>query len=194
MGSEGKTARCEYCLYLNCARGKGSMALCELGARDELIDGEACQCFAYSNNRVDGYVENKEMILERLFRMLQAVREGGVDIKGISLSGDHTQAVIEWNNGAVKKVDVAAMSGRTLVMAVLKAIGWPCGVPVGGKWMKSQWEVFSRYIGGKDMYTARRILLDTSQPQPVGEVETRGGYTADRDKVQALVDKLNEGM
>lgn len=194
MGSEGKTARCEDCLYLNCARGKGRMAFCELGARDELIDGEACQCFAYSNNRVDGYVENKEMILERLFRMLQAVREGGVDIKGISLSGDHTQAVIEWNNGVVKKVDVAAMSGRTLVMAVLKAIGWPCGVPVGGRWMKSQWEVFSRCIGGKDMYTARRILLDTAQPQPVVEVETRGGYVADREKVQTLVDKLNEGM
>ncbi len=194
MGSEGKTARCGDCAYLNCAWGKGRMRFCELEVTELPIEGEPCLCYAYSNNRVDGYMENKEMILKRLFWMLQAIREGGVDIKDISLSGDHTQAVIEWNNGAVKKVDVAAMSGRTLVMAVLKAIGWPCGVPVGGKWMKSQWEVFSRYIGGKDMYTARRILLDTSQPQPVGEVETRGGYTADRDKVQALVDKLNEGM
>lgn len=40
------------------------------------------------------------------------------------------------------------------------------------------------------MYIALRIL-DTSQPQHGGNVETKGGYSTDRDSVQDLVDRLN---
>lgn len=43
------------------------------------------------------------------------------------------------------------------------------------------------------MYTAMRTL-DVLQPEHGGNVETRGGYTADRDRVQALVDRLNDGL
>lgn len=56
--------------------------------------------------------------------------------------------------------------------------------------MKSKWKVSSQYIDGKKMYIAMRIL-DTSQPQHGGNVETSGKYSADRDTVQALVDALN---
>lgn len=57
--------------------------------------------------------------------------------------------------------------------------------------MKSEWKVSSQYIGGEKMYVAMRIL-DTSQPQHGGNVETSGDYTADLDAVQVLVDKLNK--
>lgn len=57
--------------------------------------------------------------------------------------------------------------------------------------MKSEWKVSSQYIGGEKMYIAMRVL-DTSQPQHGGNVETRGNYSTDLDSVQYLVDKLNE--
>lgn len=57
--------------------------------------------------------------------------------------------------------------------------------------MKSEWKVSSQYIGGKKMYIALRIL-DISQPQHGGNVETKGEYSTDRGSVQDLVDKLNE--
>ncbi len=57
--------------------------------------------------------------------------------------------------------------------------------------MKSKWKVSSQYIGGEKMYVAMRIL-NTSQPQHGGNVETSGGYTTDLDVVQALVDQLNK--
>lgn len=56
--------------------------------------------------------------------------------------------------------------------------------------MKSEWKVSSQYIGGEKMYIAMRIL-DTSQPQHGGNVETRGEYSTDQNAVQALVDMLN---
>ena len=56
--------------------------------------------------------------------------------------------------------------------------------------MKSKWKVSSQYIDSKKMYIAMRIL-DTSQPQHGGNVETSGEYSTDRDTVQALVDALN---
>lgn len=56
--------------------------------------------------------------------------------------------------------------------------------------MKSEWKVSSQYIGSEKMYVAMRIL-DISQPQHGGNVETRGTYSANRDVVQALVDALN---
>ena len=56
--------------------------------------------------------------------------------------------------------------------------------------MKSEWKVSSQYIGSERMYIAMRIL-DTSQPQHGGNVETRGEYSTARDAVQALVDMLN---
>ena len=64
----------------------------------------------------------------------------------------------------------------------------------GNKWrkesMKSKWKVSSQYINGEKAYIALRIL-DISQPQHGGNVETKGEYSTDRDSVQALVDKLN---
>lgn len=56
--------------------------------------------------------------------------------------------------------------------------------------MISEWKVSNQYIGGERMYIAMRIL-DISQPQHGGNVETRGEYSTDRDAVQALVDMLN---
>ncbi len=56
--------------------------------------------------------------------------------------------------------------------------------------MKPEWKVSSQYIGGEKMYIAMRIL-DTSQPQHGGNVETRGEYSTDQNAVQALVDMLN---
>ena len=43
------------------------------------------------------------------------------------------------------------------------------------------------------MYVAMRIL-DTSQPQHGGNVETRGGYTTDLDEVQKIVDAVRAGI
>lgn len=57
----------------------------------------------------------------------------------------------------------------------------------------SEWKVSSQYIGGERMYTAMRVL-DVSQPQHSGNVETSGKYVTDRDAVQALVDKLNNSQ
>lgn len=57
--------------------------------------------------------------------------------------------------------------------------------------MKSEWKVSSQYIGGEKMYAAMRIL-DTSQPMHGGNVEINGGYVANRDVVQDLVDRLNK--
>lgn len=59
--------------------------------------------------------------------------------------------------------------------------------------MDQKWKVSSQYIGGEKMYIAMRIL-DPMQPQHGGNVETSGGYTTDRDKVQTLVDRLNDGL
>lgn len=56
--------------------------------------------------------------------------------------------------------------------------------------MKSEWKVSNQYIGGEKKYIALRVL-DTSQPQHSGNVETKGKYSTDRDSVQDLVDKLN---
>lgn len=56
--------------------------------------------------------------------------------------------------------------------------------------MKSKWEVSSQYIGGEKMYIVLRIL-DISQPQHSGNVETRRKYNSDRNSVQELADKLN---
>ncbi len=56
--------------------------------------------------------------------------------------------------------------------------------------MRSEWKVSSQYIGGEKMYIALRVL-DASQPQHGGNVETKGKYSTDRDSVQGLVDKLN---
>ena len=39
--------------------------------------------------------------------------------------------------------------------------------------MESKWKVSSQYIGGEKMYIALRVL-DTSQPQHGGNVETKG--------------------
>lgn len=58
--------------------------------------------------------------------------------------------------------------------------------------MKSKWKVSSQYIGGEKMYIALRVL-DLSQPQHGGNVETKGNYSVDRDSVQDLVDQLNRG-
>lgn len=58
--------------------------------------------------------------------------------------------------------------------------------------MKSKWKVSSQYIGGEKMYIALRVL-DTSQPQHGGNVETKGKYSTDRDAVQDLVNRLNGG-
>ncbi len=58
--------------------------------------------------------------------------------------------------------------------------------------MKSKWKVSSQYIVGKKMYIALRVL-DTSQPQHGGNVETKGNYSVDRDSVQDLVDQMNRG-
>ena len=41
--------------------------------------------------------------------------------------------------------------------------------------MKSKWKVSSQYIGGEKMYIALRVL-DLSQPQHGGNVETKGNY------------------
>lgn len=51
--------------------------------------------------------------------------------------------------------------------------------------MKSKWKVSSQYINGEKAYIALRIL-DISQPQHGGNVETKGEYSTDRDSVQAL--------
>lgn len=56
--------------------------------------------------------------------------------------------------------------------------------------MKSEWKVSNQYIGGEKMFIALRIL-DTSQPQHGGNVETKGEYSTDLDSVQKLVDELN---
>ncbi len=56
--------------------------------------------------------------------------------------------------------------------------------------MKSEWKVSSQYIGGKKMYIALRVL-DISQPQHSGNVETKGEYSTNWNSVQNLVDKLN---
>ena len=56
--------------------------------------------------------------------------------------------------------------------------------------MKSKWKVSSQYIGGEKMYIALRVL-DVSQPQHGGNVETKGKYNTNRDSVQNLVDRLN---
>lgn len=57
--------------------------------------------------------------------------------------------------------------------------------------MKSEWKVSSQYLGGEKMYVAMRIL-DTSQPQHGGNVETSGVYNDDLEAVRALVNKLNQ--
>lgn len=56
--------------------------------------------------------------------------------------------------------------------------------------MKSEWKVSNQYINGEKVYIALRII-DISQPQHSGNVETKGEYSTNRESVQALVDKLN---
>ncbi len=51
----------------------------------------------------------------------------------------------------------------------------------------------SQYIDGIEKYIALRVL-DISQPQHGGNVETKGNYSTDLNSVQDLVDKLNEGV
>ena len=56
--------------------------------------------------------------------------------------------------------------------------------------MKSEWKVSSQRIDGEKMHIALRVL-DTSKPVHSGNVETKGEYSPDRDRIQHLVDRLN---
>ena len=52
------------------------------------------------------------------------------------------------------------------------------------------WRVFSQVIEDRLIYIAGR-LRDPTQPLHGGNVEYSGGYTADRDVVEARVAELN---
>ena len=52
------------------------------------------------------------------------------------------------------------------------------------------WRVFSQVIEDRRIYIAGR-LRDPTQPLHGGNVEYSGGYTADRDVVEARVAELN---
>ena len=58
--------------------------------------------------------------------------------------------------------------------------------------MESKWKVSSQRIGGEKMYIAMRVRNE-SRPVHGGNVETSGEYSADKESVQALVDRLNGG-
>lgn len=57
--------------------------------------------------------------------------------------------------------------------------------------MKSEWYVSCNVIGGERYYIAMRTR-DTSKVKHSGNVETYGEYSTDREKIQKVVDKLNE--
>lgn len=56
----------------------------------------------------------------------------------------------------------------------------------------SEWYVSSQVIGGRKMYIATR-MLDDNQPEHGGNVERAGEYSGDKESVELLVTKLNEG-
>jgi len=58
--------------------------------------------------------------------------------------------------------------------------------------MKGRWKAYSQVIGDSRLYIAGR-QLDLSQPVHGGNIEYSGDYSEDRDAVNELCNKLNEG-
>ena len=56
--------------------------------------------------------------------------------------------------------------------------------------MKSKWMVLTNYFGNEERYIVYR-LLNEQDVMHVGNVETHGKYTLDKQEAESLADKLN---